>query len=245
MVGLTDSLKRLNMCMPPWQVNGKPRTNIDSEVATTTYKVVVVMEIFVGGFDARFWPSCQNFKHFRWYFVKISFYAFGLWGLRVGHWSLSAVITVSNAPKMLRNNVIHTMWWKCFLLDNWSEIIYLPKASVISMRKKRADHTFQKKIRNIATLYDGKSVICLVRNWGSLYQTCLWHKDRFDLLIFGQKKIENCSICGTRPICFCSWWINTHLVHLDEVLNTGISGTTLITNQPEARVGAWQPLDKQ
>ena len=33
--------------MPPWQVNGKPRTNMDSEVATTTYKVVVVMEIGV------------------------------------------------------------------------------------------------------------------------------------------------------------------------------------------------------
>ena len=47
MAGLTDSLKRLNMCMPPWQVNGKPRTNMDSEVATTTYKVVVVMESFV------------------------------------------------------------------------------------------------------------------------------------------------------------------------------------------------------
>ena len=42
MAGLTDSLKRLNMWMPPWQVNGKPRTNMASEVATTTYKVVVV-----------------------------------------------------------------------------------------------------------------------------------------------------------------------------------------------------------
>ena len=49
MAGLTDSLKRLNMWMPPWQVNGKPRTNMDREVATTTYKVVVVMEIFVFG----------------------------------------------------------------------------------------------------------------------------------------------------------------------------------------------------
>ena len=47
---------------------------------------------------------------------------------------------------------------------NWWEIIYLPKASVISMRKKRADHTFQKNISNIATLYNGKSVMGLFRN---------------------------------------------------------------------------------
>ena len=52
-----------------------------------------------------------------------------------------------------------TMRWKCFFVDNWIEMIYLPRASVISMRKKRADQTFHKNISNIATFYDEESVM--------------------------------------------------------------------------------------
>ena len=35
----TDSLKTLNMWMPPWQVKGSPRTSIDREVTATTFKI--------------------------------------------------------------------------------------------------------------------------------------------------------------------------------------------------------------
>ena len=62
---------------------------------------------------------------------------------------------------------------KIFLFrHNWWEIIYLPKASVISMRKKRADHTFHKNISSIATFDNEESVMGYwsVRNYGSLHQ---------------------------------------------------------------------------
>ena len=38
----TDSLKTLNMWMPPWQVKGSPRTNIAREVTATTFKIVSI-----------------------------------------------------------------------------------------------------------------------------------------------------------------------------------------------------------
>ena len=57
---------------------------------------------------------------------------------------------------------------------------------MISMRKKRADHTFQKNISNIATLNAGESVMGLVRNWAYMQKTC----DVAVMAILAKKKLQ-------------------------------------------------------